>query len=222
MRPRGSIRDAIAARRAARGLATERVSISELAERNRAEQGLRIEELRRCSLQAEADGVNLADAVMLPVEAVVNETGGDSESEGSDAASGARARRRRPTTSASGARRRPTTLSAPTASRPPRASSRRRRRRWRPTTLRTRRRRRRGERSARRGSPGCAAAAACRPPARPRPPAASSQHRRRVPMRASVGALVHAWPDPTLRANHATRTSLAAPPDAERHPRAQV
>ena len=42
------------------------------------------------------------------------------------------------------------------------------------------------------------------------------------PMRASVGALVHAWPDPTLRANHATRTSLAAPPDAERHPRAQV
>ena len=91
VRPRGSIREAIAARRASRGLATERVSIAELAERNRAEQGLRIEELRRCSLQAEADGVNLADAVMLPVEAVVNETGGDSESEGSDAASEAAA-----------------------------------------------------------------------------------------------------------------------------------
>ena len=90
VRPRGSIRDAIAARRAARGLATERVSISELAERNRAEQGLRIEELRRCSLQAEADGVNLADAVMLPV-AAVDGTGGDSESEGSDAASEAAA-----------------------------------------------------------------------------------------------------------------------------------
>ena len=91
VRPRGSIRDAIAARRASRGLATERVSIAELAERNRAEQGLRIEELRRCSLQAEADGVNLADAVMLPVEAVVDGTGGDSESEGSDAASEAAA-----------------------------------------------------------------------------------------------------------------------------------
>ena len=91
VRPRGSIREAIAARRASRGLATERVSIAELAERNRAEQGLRIEELRRCSLQAEADGVNLADAVMLPVEAVVDGTGGDSESEGSDAASEAAA-----------------------------------------------------------------------------------------------------------------------------------
>ena len=91
VRPRGSIRDAIAARRASRGLATERVSIAELAERNRAEQGLRIEELRRCSLQAEADGVNLADAVMLPVADVVDGTGGDSESEGSDAASEAAA-----------------------------------------------------------------------------------------------------------------------------------
>ena len=67
-----------------------RLDFRRLAERNRAEQGLRIEELRRCSLQAEADGVNLADAVMLPV-AAVDGTGGDSEGDGSDAASEAAA-----------------------------------------------------------------------------------------------------------------------------------
>ena len=89
MRPRGSIRDDRgAARFRGRRRSASRSPSSPSATAPSRGCGSRAP---RCSLQAEADGVNLAAAVMLPVEAVVNETGGDSESEGSDAASEAAA-----------------------------------------------------------------------------------------------------------------------------------